>query len=490
MKKLVLFVVGFIFTVATWAQQNQTTYFMSVPQANITNPAIYGPCKITISGLLIPVSGQLIPPLYLNYNNNGFSYKQFIHKGTGTKGDSLIFDFPNLIDKMKKVNYIGLETQIPWINLSYIWKNWYFSFGVNDKINAMVSIPKDLVVLGWEGNGKSLLGNKAFLSYLGANMNWHREYYMGAATNINSKWTVGARAKLLFGKANLWFKNNQLTWETNQDDFAYTFDADMEIHSSQPFFDITKFEYDYLNDSLMFEMDTVLNPDEMEFKDVKKQIVFNAKNKGIALDLGAKYVFNNKITLYGSLLDFGFIRYKQNADGLKAQGKFYFDGWNIQPYFQEDDSVVKAHADAFRDSVIKLFDPTLINKAYNYWLPSKLYLGATYQLTEKYNVGALFRGEYYLRRVHAALTLSGNARFTKWFSSSISYTVQNNSFTNLGLGFALKFGWYQWYMASDNVLGFVWPQSTRNINLRMGLNMIFGCKKKENSTMLNTNFVE
>ena len=84
-----------------------------------------------------------------------------------------------------------------------------------------------------------------------------------------------------------------------------------------------------------------------------------------------------------------------------------------------------------------------------------MYLGATYQLTEKYNVGALFRGEYYLRRVHAALTLSGNTRFTKWFSSSISYTVQNNSFTYLGLGFALKFGWYQWYMASDNVFGFV-----------------------------------
>jgi len=465
-------------------------YFMSVPQANITNPAIYGPCKITISGLLVPVSGQIIPPLYLNYNNNGVSYKQFIHKGTGVNSDSLIFDFPNLIDKMRKVNYVGFETQIPWINLSYIWKNWYFSFGVNDKINAMISIPKDLAVLGWEGNGKSLLGNEAFLSYLGANIDWHREYYVGAATSINSKWTVGARAKLLFGKANLWFKNDQLTWKTDQDDFAYTFDADMEIHASQPFFDITKFEYDYLNDSLMFEMDTVLNPDDMEFKDVLKKVVFNKKNKGIALDLGAKYVFNNKITLYGSLLDFGFIRYKQNADGLKAQGKFYFDGWDIQPYFQADDSVIEAHADAFRDSVIKLFDPTLINKAYNYWLPSKLYLGGTYQLTEKYNVGALFRGEYYLRRVHAALTLSGNARFTKWFSSSISYTVQNNSFTNLGLGFALKFGWYQWYMASDNVFGFVWPQSTRNINLRMGLNMIFGCKKKENSTMLNTNFME
>jgi hypothetical protein len=71
--------------------------------------------------------------------------------------------------------------------------------------------------------------------FFGANINWHREYAIGAATSINSKWTVGARAKLLFGKANLWFKNNQLTWNTNKDDFSYTFDADMEVHSSQPF---------------------------------------------------------------------------------------------------------------------------------------------------------------------------------------------------------------------------------------------------------------
>ncbi|HOU97383.1 MAG TPA: DUF5723 family protein [Bacteroidales bacterium] len=490
MKRIVLIIAAFYLSFSLYAQQNQTLYFMSVPQANITNPALYGPCKLTISGLLIPVSGQLMPPLYLNYNNNGFSYKQFIHHGNGLMSDSLIFDFPNLIDKMRRVNYLSFETHIPWINVSYIWRNWYFSFGVNERINAMLSLPKDLVVLAWEGNGKSLLGQDAFLNFLGANINWHREYAIGAATSINSKWTVGARAKLLFGKANLWFKNNQLTWNTNKDDFSYTFDADMEVHSSQPFFDITKFQYDDVNDSLMFEMDTLINMDNVDFNTIKKQVIFNAKNKGVALDLGAKYIFNNKITLYGSLLDVGFIRYKQNADGLKAKGNFYFDGWDIQPYFQKDDSVIKAHADAFRDSVIKLFDPTLINKTYNYWLPSRLYLGGTYQLTEKYNVGALFRGEFYLKRIHAALTLSGNAKFTKWLSTSVSYTVQNNSFTNVGLGFAMKFGFYQWYMVSDNVMGFIWPQSSRNFNLRMGLNMIFGCKKKENSTMLNTNFVQ
>jgi hypothetical protein len=149
MKRIVLIIAAFYLSFSLYAQQNQTLYFMSVPQANITNPALYGPCKLTISGLLIPVSGQLMPPLYLNYNNNGFSYKQFIHHGNGLMSDSLIFDFPNLIDKMRRVNYLSFETHIPWINVSYIWRNWYFSFGVNERINAMLSLPKDLVVLAW-----------------------------------------------------------------------------------------------------------------------------------------------------------------------------------------------------------------------------------------------------------------------------------------------------------------------------------------------------
>ncbi len=488
MKKLIFIIFNILLIITGYSQQNQTMYFMNIPQANITNPAIYSHCKLTISGLLIPITGQIMPPLYINYNNNAFTYKQFIHHGTGHTSDSLIFDFPQLIDHLKKVNYITFETHIPWLNVGYIWKDWYFNFSLTERFSTMISIPRDLVVLAWEGNGKSLLDRKAFLSFLGLNLNWYREYYIGAAKSLNNKWTVGGRAKLLFGKANLWFKNNQLTWHTNPADYAYTFNADMLIYESQPFFDITKFEYDYVNDSLMFDSDTLINPDNISFKDFKKKVLFNSKNKGFSIDLGAKYIYNNKITLYASLLDFGFIRYKQ-ADGVKAKGEFYFDGWNIQPLLQKNDSITDKQIDNFRDSVIRIFNPQLVNGPYTYWLTSKLYVGGTYQFNEKYSASLLLRNEYFLRRVHSALTLHGQAKLTKWFSTNLSYTIQNNSFNNVGLGFALKFAFFQWYMVSDNVLGFIWPQSTQNINLRMGMNLIFGCKKKETSTFLNTNFI-
>jgi hypothetical protein len=44
--------------------------------------------------------------------------------------------------------------------------------------------------------------------------------------------------------------------------------------------------------------------------------------------------------------------------------------------------------------------------------------------------------------------------------------------------------WFQFFMISDNIWGFIWPQATQNVNFRMGINLVFGCKKKEVTTRM------
>ncbi len=477
-----LFLVVSFFNVK--AQQDQTLYFMHrVPQSNLLNPAIQNECKYYFSGILLPIVGQVLPPLHVNYNNNGFALNQLIRPGTGSKSDSLVFDIPYTLDKLRKVNYISYEQNVDWFTAGYRWKKWYFTFSLADKLNFNLSFPKDLVTLAWEGNGKSLLGKEAFLSFLGAGFNWYREYAIGASTTIKNKWTVGGRAKLLFGKENLWFKSHQLTWKTDQEDYSYTFKADWEVYSSQQFYDITKLEMDYANDSMMFEMDTLLNMDNITTKEIKG-IIFDSHNPGGAIDLGFKYVFNNKINIYGSALDIGFIRYKNNVNAVKADGEFYFDGWNVQPYIDNPDSVGAAYTDHFKDSVIKIFEPQLIKKAYSYWLTPKIYLGGTYSLNNKINIGLLMRGDVFLKRLHGGITLSANANLKKWFAPTLSYTVENNSFKQVGAGVLFKIPWMQFYLVTDNVFAFIWPEATRNINFRLGINLLFGCDKKSSSTLV------
>lgn len=485
-KILSIFILFWFASVTIYAQQNHTLYYMHrVPQSNLLNPAIQNECKLYLSGMILPVVGQVLPPLHVNYNNNGFALNQLIRPGTGVQADSMIFDIPYLLKKLKKVNYTSIESDINWFSAGYKWKSWYFTFNLTEKLDIQASFPKDMVTLAWEGNGKSLLGKEAFLSYVGAGVNWYREWAIGASKTFGNKWTVGARGKLLFGKENLWFKSHQLTWKTDEEDFAYTFKADWELHSSQQFYNITKLQMDYLNDSLMFEMDTVLDPGNITSSDIKG-IIMDGRNPGGAIDLGFKYVYNNKLNFYGSLLDLGFIRYKNNVNSVKASGEFEFDGWDIQPYFNDkNDSVAKAHADAFKDSVIKIFDPQLEKKSYSYWLAPKMYLGGTYTINNKFNVGLLFRGDVFLKRLHGGITLSGNANLTKWFMGTLSYTVENNSFKQVGAGVLFKIPWFQFYVVTDNVCGIIWPQATRNLNVRLGINMLFGCDKKQTSTLVN-----
>ena len=56
----------------------------------------------------------------------------------------------------------------------------------------------------------------------------------------------------------------------------------------------------------------------------------------------------------------------------------------------------------------------------------------------------------------------------------------NRSLANLGFGLGYGRSPVQLYLVSDNILGFILPMSAKNINLRFGLNLIFGCREEVN----------
>jgi hypothetical protein len=486
MKKIIVTAFIILNVLAGIAQQDMTLYFLpGVPQRNLVNPALYHTCKIYVSGILMPVAGQVMPPLHLNYNNNSLSYKNVLYPGKGTYADSLVHPFhvsedPSVFfDRLHQVNYISIENHIDLITAGYKWKDFYFNFHVAEKTEARVSFPKDLMVLAWELNGKSLFGQEAYLSYLGATAFHYREYALGTSWEMTKKLTIGAHAKLLFGKACVYSKKTDLTWKTSDEDYSYTFHADMQVMTSQPFFDITELYYDYGGDSIVYEDTT--------YEDVKvKDVIMNRRNPGLAFDLGAVYKFSDKVTFFGSITDLGFIRWKDNVNSFQLKGDYYWDGWSeFRPLLMEDTALINSTTDNYRDSVIRLFDPRFQEDKYTQWLNSRIYLGGTYKVHEKLNVGLLMRGEIFQSRLHGGLTLSANSQLTKWFAASVSYTYHNNSFNNLGAGLVFKIPWFQFYLVSDNVTAFIWPQAARNLNFRMGVNLMLKCGKRQSEAMLD-----
>ncbi len=481
MKKLILNLIILLFSVSTFAQQNNTLYFDNqLPQSILLNPAQHPDCKLFFGGLLVPITGQILPPLQFNYSNNNLKYLDAIHFGNGIMSDSLIIDVPNILNKIKKVEYIAVEADINWFSAGFQLKKYYFSFNLTDRIDAKISLPHDLLQLAWEGNGKSFLDNAATFKGLGLSATYYREFAVGVSRKINERLTIGARPKLLFGKLNMWTHKTDFTWNTSSTDFTYDFHTNMLLQVSQPFIHVTRLDYDYEGDSLIFESDTL---QDFSWEDAKKTI-FDTKNPGMGMDLGAIYKLNNKITLYSSVTDLGFICWKDNAQTFKVDGDFTYNGWDVQPYLQENDSINQAHLDNFQDSIIHIFEPEFQPTKYYSYLTPKIYLGGTFQWKENITIGALWRTEIYQHLIHPSFTGTINAQLKKWFGGSVSYTYINRNATNIGLALIFKMGPVQTFMATDNVLGFIWPQSTRNINFRFGTNILFKCKKYEGQTLI------
>jgi hypothetical protein len=119
-------------------------------------------------------------------------------------------------------------------------------------------------------------------------------------------------------------------------------------------------------------------------------------------------------------------------------------------------------------------------------LPVKLYVGGSYQIIDQIGIGILSRTEYYKKRLREQLTLSANFSPLKFLSFSLSYTIMNNTYNNFGFGFSSRLGPFNLYMISDNIpLAYAVEQSSQMIipyrakvlNLRIGLNLAFGCGK-------------
>ena len=478
MKRVFWFVtVSFVFSISTIvAQQNLSLYYQSwLPQTNELNPAIGGDCKFYLGGLVLPIAGQLLPNLHYNYSNNFFAYKDIIYlkDGVPTIDNSSI---ENFLDGTKKVNYLTFENYLPFLYGGFrVGEKFYVSLGITDKFDTKFSFPRDLFYLLWKGNGNDL-GKVFDFTGLGFDFTYYTEFKFGLSWKLDKNFTVGISPKILFGKLNMTTSKTTITWQTIETDFSHVFHVDWELNTSQPLYIIREMYYDYNNDSLVYEDST---------RDVSvSKFILNNKNLGFGVDLGAIYKMNDKITFYGSVIDLGYIKWKDNVQTLTINGDFVFDGYDVTPLLEDNDSLNEANADNYRDSVIRIFEPELQRNAYSTFLTPKFYLGGVYQWKEFIGFGALMRFEFYKYVLHPSFTLSANTRLTKWFGATISYSIMNSTYTNIGLALIFKVGPVQGFLASDNVVGFIWPQSTRNINLRMGLNLKFGCKKYEGTTLI------
>jgi hypothetical protein len=459
------------------AQNSQTLYYMNLPQNHLLNPALR-PSNSVYIGL------PLLSGINFNVNNNFINFSDVILKGQ--TGDSVIsflhpdYDVDKFLAKIKDKNFIEPEIMIQLLGIGFsVGKDSYIFLDVNERIDGNIVLPGDLFRLALKGN-EEFVGSKIDFSSLRGDIKYYREFGAGFSKSITDKLRIGIKGKLLFGIACASIDNKSLGITVN-DDYSHTLDANLGINISGPL-TVTM-------DSKNNISDVVFDDDRFKTKNGVISFLSGKQNMGLGLDLGATYDLTDKIVLSAAITDIGYIRWKKDVTNLKANNQFEFSGFNMKDYFSGDKTLDDIGQDML-DSLKNAFTVSNTSAPFTTYLPFGVTFGGSYNVTKKVTLGVLSYSRIIGKQLREALTLSANLNLGNAFSTSISYTAENHQYDNLGAGLAFRTGVTQFYFITDRIpimwnkikddnSSFMLPTKWNTINLRMGLNIVFGNRVKE-----------
>jgi hypothetical protein len=477
MKKIFLFIIFSIFIVEIYCQYDFTTNDIpAIPQSTYLNPALMPTCRVYVS--LPGLSSTTI-----QVGHTGFNPYQVLE----SRNDTTFINFNSIVNNLAKNNLVYFNLSEELLSFSFKIKNkHYFSFNVTEKINLNFYYPKSLMEFAYKGNG-ALLDQSITLDPA-VDFNYYSEYALGYANNINEKISVGARLKLLSGKLDV-----------------NTGNTDIKLTTTGEMYDITAIGKIELNTSIPSELRDTNNLDNIDSllsdKDFLKDLIFMKNNLGGAIDLGITYKPTEKMTVGLSVIDLGFINWKNdplNYVSTNDNATFTFTGIDIAPLIAGSDSAFNERMDNLLDSVKDIFEIDSTYNSYTTWLPTKIYLTFKYEISPKTSFGAGAKLTFINKKLSPSFHVYALHKFSHIFQATINYSIAYRNYSNLGFGFALTLSPFQFYLTTDNLLGpliydeyqsynneenkFEYiniPHNLKFLNVHFGFNFAFGCKAKK-----------
>lgn len=453
------------------AQDNTLYNMQNLPQSMQLNPAFQHKCKFFIE---LPA----ISSLYFNYSMP-FALNDVIAEEANDNG-RINFNLDKFESTLDDVSYFTTDVSYNILAFGFKAQNgWYFGANISNKTYTRFALPKDAFAIRhgtWDWDTNTPV-DRSF-SDLGVDATNFLEIGASVSKEINKTWTVGGRLKYLKGLGDFSTAQSEIFVQTDPVTFDLSIDnSTMEINSSFPVEII-----DENNDNVI---DTVLMVEE----DYVNSYVLNGNN-GIGIDLGVVYRFSDNLTFSASVIDLGFITWASDYSyNFKGTASYSYSGINLEHYL--DDAIQNKDigdmvADQF-EAIEDAYDFGYEQKKYTTYLKSKVFLGANFKLNDYFNFGAVSRTDFYKGEIQPSLTLSANTNFFKAWTASVSYSMINGTYNNLGFGLGMKYGPWQLYFITDKLpvtyakdtSTSVWvPYYSRNMNFRFGLGLIFGCKDK------------
>jgi len=454
-----------LFSCFGYSQNKQLLYgFAEMPNTLLSNPGAETNFKFHagipgLSGLSFNIgsSEATIADLFLN-DKIDFTTK-----------------FKNLLGKLTERDFVDFNTKIEILNGGFrLNKKMYISFGLYQEIDFIGYFPDDIVNSLYYGNGNNVYKTIHFseIKYKGDALG---VLHAGISYKVNKKLNIGGRFKLYSGSLHLSSNNNSGT--------ITTVNGDTNIYKHY----LSNLNLNFYSSGLLDENNN-LNIDATE----TIGNFFLSKNIGVGIDVGFTYHYTPQIEFTGSVLDIGFVSYTKNINNTSIIGSHQFDGVEVlfdetntdywspinKDYLEELYNEAKANvpSETNTNSFVS-WRPIKFNGAVKYSYgrarSSKECYDETYKEYYSNSVGVKLYAITRPLSTQVAATLFFEKSISEKFHAKLTYTANDYSMSNIGVGVSTQVGIFHMYGLVDNIFNMTNLAKAKSASVQFGFNLIF-----------------
>lgn len=389
--------------------------------------------------------------------------KDFLYPtSSGTLGTFLHPDVPDevVLRNLGKRTMANTNVDLNILGLGFRVKKTYHTLDLSLKANADMTLPGDIFRFMKIGGSD---GNAVYnLADLGVSSDAYAQLAYGFSRRFMDKFNIGIRVKALMGIESVRTNIRSLSLKMDRDQWMATADGSAVLSSL---------------------ISSSMTDEGMDFTDNLITLV-KTPNLGFALDLGASVDLFKYLTLSVSVLDLGFISWKNTGVYTLASEPWVYEGFEFSAADSESNNM-DSQFEAKLNELKALFNfedikPELKDK-YRQQLAMTLHVGLEARLPfyERLSLGALathrFRGSHSWTEGR----FSVNWALLRWFSLAANYAVSDFGHS-FGGAVNLHPKGFSLFLGTDSFRPFtsfspaMVPLNDLNTNLVFGVNFPFG----------------
>lgn len=448
---------------AAQAQYLRSSYFMEGTSARLQlNPGLQ------------PTKGYFNMPIIGSFNMSASSNVL----GTSDIIDLMdsgsdLYSNDKLFDRLKADNRLNVNLNTDILSFGWYRGKGFWSVNVGLRADFGAALAKDMFSMMRTMNGFALEDvagtNQSYsLSNQTLNMKAYAEVGLGYSRRITEKLTVGGRVKVLLGLARAEMNINQ-------------FDLDLEVPNLRNYQDdASRGElspsdwygkgYSYAAEGnvittlkgggMTFDNDGMIDDFDLDAGDL------GIAGSGFGIDLGASYKVWDNLTVSASILDLGFLKWKESETTVATVS----GGDEVTINSENYDRYIGGDFLSFERFDFEEGSPEKVKTKTR--LYSTLLLAGEYGLlNNKLSVGAMYTARFAEPKTLNELTFLATFRPKNWLNAAISYSPIQASGKSIGL--AVKLG--PLFVGTDYMF---FGGNSKSVNGFLGISFPLGGKAK------------